>query len=88
MTAIDEFHTCEVKPITTVASASQSFMKTIEDEDEENEVERHTADDEQIQEISNSLDSISDVVKAHLTQIKQEKSTLEKEDEQADADID
>lgn len=60
MNAIDNFHTCEVKVITTVANQSTNFVKNIKDEDEEVEEQRNNADDEQIDEISNSLNSIDD----------------------------
>lgn len=70
MSAIDTFHTCEVKVITTVETGATNFVKTIKDEDEEVEEQRNNADDEQILEISNSLNSIDDQVKSHLNQIK------------------
>jgi hypothetical protein len=35
MNAIDNFHTCEVKVITTVETGATNFVKTIKDEDEE-----------------------------------------------------
>jgi len=60
MHAIDTFQQCEVREITTVATEGPNFVKTIKDEDEEVEEQRKNADDEQILEISNSLNSIDD----------------------------
>lgn len=70
MNAIDNFHTCEVKVITTVDNQTTNFVRTIKDEDEEVEEQRNNADDEQILEISNSLNSIDDQVRSHLNTIK------------------
>lgn len=84
MNAIDTFQSCEVREITTVATENPSFTKTIKDEDEETEEQRKNADDEQILEIGNSLDSIDDQVKSHLNTI--QKATKENEDEQEKED--
>lgn len=84
MHAIDTFQNCEVRDITTVATEGPNFVKTIKDEDEEVEEQRKNADDEQILEISNSLNSIDDQVKAHLNTIT--KATKENEGEQEKED--
>lgn len=84
MHAIDTFQQCEVREITTVATEGPNFVKTIKDEDEEVEEQRNNADDEQILEISNSLNSIDDQVKAHLNTIS--KAKKENDDEQTKED--
>lgn len=84
MHAIDTFQKCEVREITTVATEGPNFVRTIKDEDEEVEEQRKNADDEQILEISNSLNAIDDQVKAHLNTI--QKATKENEEEQQKED--
>lgn len=84
MHAIDTFQKCETREITTVATEGPNFVKTIKDEDEEVEEQRKNADDEQILEISNSLNSIDDQVKAHLNTI--QKASKENEEEQQKED--
>jgi len=62
-----------------VAQEGPNFVRTIKDEDEEVEEQRKNADDEQILEISNSLNAIDDQVKAHLNVI--QKASKENEEE-------